>query len=147
MASLAFNATVGNNVIQQTASDRCRIRLNRLQREDPELLRACHESGVQYKDLDLPRKLTLWREERTMLSQWPVILQVIYPAASLWSPPVPKQEKMGPGKAHNGLPCPPHYGFRPQGRTTQPFRHNGWALPGQRGGHGYWGGTPGQAYC
>uniref|UniRef100_A0A4W5LCB0 Uncharacterized protein n=1 Tax=Hucho hucho TaxID=62062 RepID=A0A4W5LCB0_9TELE len=55
--------------------------------------------------------------------------QVIYPAASLWSPPVPKQKKMGPG------------------RPIQPFRHNGWTLPGQRGGHGYWGGTPGLAYC
>uniref|UniRef100_A0A8C7WD05 B-cell translocation 3 n=1 Tax=Oncorhynchus mykiss TaxID=8022 RepID=A0A8C7WD05_ONCMY len=38
---------------------RC-IRVNRLQREDPELLRACQESGVQYKDLGLPRELTLW---------------------------------------------------------------------------------------
>ncbi|CDQ98697.1 unnamed protein product [Oncorhynchus mykiss] len=43
---------------------RC-IRLNRLQREDPELLRACQESGVQYKDLGLLRGsvLHIWREE------------------------------------------------------------------------------------
>ncbi|KAE8288047.1 Protein BTG3 BTG family member 3 [Larimichthys crocea] len=38
---------------------RC-IRVNRLHRQDPELLRACSESGVQYSDLDLPRELTLW---------------------------------------------------------------------------------------
>ncbi|XP_041657367.1 protein BTG3 [Cheilinus undulatus] len=38
---------------------RC-IRVNRFHRQDPELLRACHESGVQYRDLGLPRELTLW---------------------------------------------------------------------------------------
>ncbi|XP_029588741.1 protein BTG3-like [Salmo trutta] len=38
---------------------RC-IRLNRLQREYAELLQACQESGFQYKDLGLPRKLILW---------------------------------------------------------------------------------------
>ncbi|XP_061105992.1 protein BTG3 [Conger conger] len=38
---------------------RC-IRVNRLQREDPQLFRACQESGVQYRDLGLPLELTLW---------------------------------------------------------------------------------------
>ncbi|KAL4608756.1 protein BTG3-like isoform X1 [Arapaima gigas] len=38
---------------------RC-IRVNKFQREDPELQRACNESGVLYKDLGLPRELTLW---------------------------------------------------------------------------------------
>ncbi|XP_010766085.1 protein BTG3 [Notothenia coriiceps] len=38
---------------------RC-IRVNRVQRQDPELLRACRESGVQYSDLALSRELTLW---------------------------------------------------------------------------------------
>ncbi|XP_076606897.1 protein BTG3 [Chaetodon auriga] len=38
---------------------RC-IRVNRFHRQDPELLRACHESGIQYSDLGLPRELTLW---------------------------------------------------------------------------------------
>ncbi|XP_048874365.1 protein BTG3 isoform X2 [Brienomyrus brachyistius] len=38
---------------------RC-IRVNKFQREDPELQRACEESGVLYKDLGLPRELTLW---------------------------------------------------------------------------------------
>ncbi|XP_074528133.1 protein BTG3 isoform X1 [Halichoeres trimaculatus] len=38
---------------------RC-IRVNRLHRQDPELLRACQESGIQYRDLGLPRELTLW---------------------------------------------------------------------------------------
>nr|XP_020468047.1 protein BTG3 [Monopterus albus]XP_020468048.1 protein BTG3 [Monopterus albus] len=38
---------------------RC-IRVNRFHRQDPELLRACQESGVQYSDLRLPRDLTLW---------------------------------------------------------------------------------------
>ncbi|KAL7848215.1 hypothetical protein AOLI_G00229330 [Acnodon oligacanthus] len=38
---------------------RC-IRVNRFHKEDPELLRACAESGVQYKDLGLPKELTLW---------------------------------------------------------------------------------------
>ncbi|KAM3869104.1 protein BTG3 [Diretmus argenteus] len=38
---------------------RC-IRVNRFHRQDPELLRACQESGVQYSDLGLPRELTLW---------------------------------------------------------------------------------------
>ncbi|XP_029925604.1 protein BTG3 [Myripristis murdjan] len=38
---------------------RC-IRVNRFQRQDPELLRACQESGVHYNDLGLPRELTLW---------------------------------------------------------------------------------------
>ncbi|XP_030601872.1 protein BTG3 [Archocentrus centrarchus] len=38
---------------------RC-IRVNRFHRQDPELLRACRESGVRYSDLGLPRELTLW---------------------------------------------------------------------------------------
>ncbi|XP_056140854.1 protein BTG3 [Lampris incognitus] len=38
---------------------RC-IRVNRFQRQDPELLQACQESGVEYSDLGLPRELTLW---------------------------------------------------------------------------------------
>ncbi|XP_024921341.1 protein BTG3 [Cynoglossus semilaevis] len=38
---------------------RC-IRVNRFHREDPELLRACQESGIQYSDLGLPHELTLW---------------------------------------------------------------------------------------
>ncbi|XP_034060142.1 protein BTG3 isoform X2 [Gymnodraco acuticeps] len=38
---------------------RC-IRVNRVQRQDPELLQACRESGVQYSDLALSRELTLW---------------------------------------------------------------------------------------
>ncbi|XP_070773678.1 protein BTG3 isoform X2 [Enoplosus armatus] len=38
---------------------RC-IRVNRFHRQDPELLRACQESGLQYSDLGLPRELTLW---------------------------------------------------------------------------------------
>ncbi|KAJ3589651.1 hypothetical protein NHX12_010494 [Muraenolepis orangiensis] len=36
------------------------IRVNRFQRFDPVLLRACQESEVQYSDLSLPRELTLW---------------------------------------------------------------------------------------
>uniref|UniRef100_A0A3Q4HSW3 B-cell translocation gene 3 n=1 Tax=Neolamprologus brichardi TaxID=32507 RepID=A0A3Q4HSW3_NEOBR len=38
---------------------RC-IRVNRFHKQDPELLRACRESGIQYSDLGLPRELTLW---------------------------------------------------------------------------------------
>ncbi|KAI3373417.1 hypothetical protein L3Q82_022030, partial [Scortum barcoo] len=38
---------------------RC-IRVNQFHRQDPELLRACQESGVRYRDLGLPRELTLW---------------------------------------------------------------------------------------
>ncbi|XP_063043804.1 protein BTG3-like [Engraulis encrasicolus] len=38
---------------------RC-IRINITQRVDPELMRACRESGVRYADLGLPRELTLW---------------------------------------------------------------------------------------
>ncbi|XP_066507404.1 protein BTG3 [Hoplias malabaricus] len=38
---------------------RC-IRVNRFHKEDPELLWACAESGVKYKDLALPKELTLW---------------------------------------------------------------------------------------
>ncbi|XP_029375372.1 protein BTG3 [Echeneis naucrates] len=38
---------------------RC-IRVNKFHRQDPELLRACKESGVQYNDLGLPQELTLW---------------------------------------------------------------------------------------
>ncbi|XP_029957514.1 protein BTG3 [Salarias fasciatus] len=38
---------------------RC-IRVNGFYRQDPELLRACRESGVQYRDLGLPREFTLW---------------------------------------------------------------------------------------
>ncbi|CAL8364189.1 unnamed protein product [Lota lota] len=38
---------------------RC-IRVNRFQRHDPVLLRACQESEVQYSDLGLPKELTLW---------------------------------------------------------------------------------------
>lgn len=38
---------------------RC-IRVNRFHRQDPDLLRACRESGVQYSDLGLPHELTLW---------------------------------------------------------------------------------------
>ncbi|KAK1169314.1 protein BTG3 isoform X1 [Acipenser oxyrinchus oxyrinchus] len=38
---------------------RC-IRVSRFQRGDPELQRACEESGVQYPDLGLPKELTVW---------------------------------------------------------------------------------------
>lgn len=38
---------------------RC-IRVNRFHRQDPELLRACRESGIEYSDLGLSRELTLW---------------------------------------------------------------------------------------
>ncbi|XP_075958197.1 protein BTG3 [Anarhichas minor] len=38
---------------------RC-IRMNRLHRQDPELLRACRESGVQFCDLRLSCEFTLW---------------------------------------------------------------------------------------
>ncbi|KAL4608755.1 hypothetical protein GN956_G24857 [Arapaima gigas] len=38
---------------------RC-IRMNKFQREDPELQHACVESGILYKDLGLPWELTLW---------------------------------------------------------------------------------------
>ncbi|XP_062340957.1 protein BTG3 [Osmerus eperlanus] len=38
---------------------RC-IRVNRLQKEDPELKRACQECGVHYGDLGLPHEITLW---------------------------------------------------------------------------------------
>ncbi|TNN76957.1 Protein BTG3 [Liparis tanakae] len=38
---------------------RC-IRMNRLHRQDPELLRACRESGVQFNELVLALELTLW---------------------------------------------------------------------------------------
>ncbi|KAM9385598.1 protein BTG3-like isoform 1-T1 [Pholidichthys leucotaenia] len=38
---------------------RC-VRVNRFHRQDPEILQACQESGVQYSDLRLPRELTLW---------------------------------------------------------------------------------------
>ncbi|XP_068457133.1 protein BTG3 [Clinocottus analis] len=38
---------------------RC-IRMNKLHRQDPELLRACRESGVQFNDLRLCHELTLW---------------------------------------------------------------------------------------
>ncbi|KAM6907729.1 protein BTG3 [Xenentodon cancila] len=38
---------------------RC-IRVNRFHRRDPEILRACRESGVQHGDLGLPCELTLW---------------------------------------------------------------------------------------
>ncbi|CAB1352526.1 unnamed protein product [Coregonus sp. 'balchen'] len=167
---------------------RC-IRVNRLQREDPELLRACQESGVQYGEKniaftvasfsgddeddkeDVTKKVTSavervtsdyhscsssdedsgLRETRPPLTfpQNRHKYQMIYPAAPLWRPPVPKQKKMWPGKGYNGPPRPPHYDFRTQGRPTQPFRHNDWAPSGHRRGHGYgyWGGTPGLAHC
>lgn len=38
---------------------RC-IRINRVHRQDPDILRACKESGIQYSDLGLPRELTIW---------------------------------------------------------------------------------------
>ncbi|KAG7515974.1 hypothetical protein JOB18_019673 [Solea senegalensis] len=38
---------------------RC-IRVNRFDREDPVLHRACQESGIVYSDLGLPHELTLW---------------------------------------------------------------------------------------
>ncbi|XP_058471935.1 protein BTG3-like [Solea solea] len=38
---------------------RC-IRVNRFNKEDPVILRACRESGVQYSDLGLPYEFTLW---------------------------------------------------------------------------------------
>ncbi|KAJ0062007.1 hypothetical protein NL108_014916 [Boleophthalmus pectinirostris] len=38
---------------------RC-IRLNKFYTQDPEILRACQESGIEYKDLKLPDELTLW---------------------------------------------------------------------------------------
>ncbi|KAM9306083.1 protein BTG3-like, partial [Pholidichthys leucotaenia] len=38
---------------------RC-MQVNSFHRQDPEILRACQESGVQYSDLRLPGELTLW---------------------------------------------------------------------------------------
>ncbi|XP_057709847.1 protein BTG3-like [Corythoichthys intestinalis] len=38
---------------------RC-IRVNRYNSRDPELLKACHESGLQFCDLRLPLDFTLW---------------------------------------------------------------------------------------
>ncbi|XP_038622246.1 protein BTG3 isoform X2 [Tachyglossus aculeatus] len=38
---------------------RC-IRVNRFQRVDPDVLKACEHSRILYSDLDLPRELTLW---------------------------------------------------------------------------------------
>lgn len=38
---------------------RC-IRINRVHRQDPDILRACNESGIQYSELGLPRELTIW---------------------------------------------------------------------------------------
>uniref|UniRef100_A0A8C5ELA7 B-cell translocation gene 3 n=1 Tax=Gouania willdenowi TaxID=441366 RepID=A0A8C5ELA7_GOUWI len=38
---------------------RC-IRVNAFHKYDPELLRACRESGVHYGDLGLPWEMTLW---------------------------------------------------------------------------------------
>uniref|UniRef100_A0A8C5DH09 B-cell translocation gene 3 n=1 Tax=Gouania willdenowi TaxID=441366 RepID=A0A8C5DH09_GOUWI len=38
---------------------RC-IRVNAFHKYDPELLRACRESGVHYGDLGLPWEITLW---------------------------------------------------------------------------------------
>ncbi|KAM8899425.1 protein BTG3 isoform 1-T2 [Spinachia spinachia] len=38
---------------------RC-IRMNSFHKQDPEVLRACRESGVQFNDLRLSRELTLW---------------------------------------------------------------------------------------
>lgn len=38
---------------------RC-IRINRVHRQDSDILRACKESGIQYSDLGLPRELTIW---------------------------------------------------------------------------------------
>lgn len=40
---------------------RC-VRINKFQRQDPELLRVCEESGLQYEDLCLPQELTLWMD-------------------------------------------------------------------------------------
>nr|XP_006010295.1 PREDICTED: protein BTG3-like [Latimeria chalumnae] len=38
---------------------RC-IRVNKFQRVDPDLLKACKDSGVLYSDLGLPKEITLW---------------------------------------------------------------------------------------
>ncbi|XP_072319761.1 protein BTG3-like [Eucyclogobius newberryi] len=38
---------------------RC-IRINEFYQHDPELLRACQESGIGYQELKLPHELTLW---------------------------------------------------------------------------------------
>uniref|UniRef100_A0A8C6TSP7 B-cell translocation gene 3 n=1 Tax=Neogobius melanostomus TaxID=47308 RepID=A0A8C6TSP7_9GOBI len=38
---------------------RC-IRINEEHRRDPDILRACNESGIQYSELGLPRELTIW---------------------------------------------------------------------------------------
>lgn len=48
---------------------RC-IRVNRFHKEDAELLRACAESGVQYKDLGLPKELTLWVDPGEVCCRW-----------------------------------------------------------------------------
>ncbi|KAG9351850.1 hypothetical protein JZ751_023101 [Albula glossodonta] len=187
---------------------RC-VRVNRFQREDPELLRACRESGVLYKDLGLPRELTLWvdpgevccrygernlaftvasfsgededdkedvtkkvtsavekvtsdyhsgsssdeessiREARATppfphaRPHYQVVPEIVYQPVHMWRP-FPKK-KTGPSKGHG--PPLPHYGSRPHGRISHPFRHNGWSPARPRGGQGYWGSTPNLAYC
>lgn len=38
---------------------RC-IRINRVHRQDPDIVRACAESGIEFSELGLPRELTIW---------------------------------------------------------------------------------------
>uniref|UniRef100_A0A8C8IGK7 Anti-proliferative protein domain-containing protein n=1 Tax=Oncorhynchus tshawytscha TaxID=74940 RepID=A0A8C8IGK7_ONCTS len=136
---------------------RC-IRLNRLQREDPELLRACQESGVQYKDLGLLRGsvLHIWREETCFQgdgdqrgSSSDEYSGLRETPAPLRRPPVPKQKKMVPGKSYDSPPHPPHYGFRPQGRHTQPFtdKMSGICWPERGAWVLGWNSRPGLLHC
>lgn len=51
---------------------RC-IRMNSFHKQDPEVLRACQESGVQFNDLRLSRELTLWVDPGEVSCRWDLV--------------------------------------------------------------------------
>uniref|UniRef100_A0A8C5DHW1 B-cell translocation gene 3 n=1 Tax=Gouania willdenowi TaxID=441366 RepID=A0A8C5DHW1_GOUWI len=81
---------------------RC-IRVNNLHQQDPELLRACRESGIKYSDLGLPWEITLWVDPGEV-------------SAPSWNP-----ENMRSGM---GASNP-----QPHNRTPIPWRNKLWVPP------------------
>uniref|UniRef100_A0A8C7DKT0 Anti-proliferative protein domain-containing protein n=1 Tax=Oncorhynchus kisutch TaxID=8019 RepID=A0A8C7DKT0_ONCKI len=137
---------------------RC-IWLNRLQREDPELLRACQESGVQYKDLEKKHAFkvaSFFGDEdvtKKVTSAVPPQMSIVAsgkPVLPLPSPKFPTHiRRRWYRKSYDSPPHPPHYGFRPQGRHTQPFtdKMSGICWPERGAWVLGWNSRPGLLHC
>ncbi|KPP58127.1 BTG3 protein-like, partial [Scleropages formosus] len=107
---------------------RC-IRVNKFQQEDPELRRACNESGVLYGEKNFAFTVASFSgdeedKEEVTKKVTNAVERLVYPSVPVWNLSPRKRSRPGQG-------LPRHvYKFRPQGKLSHPLRLNGWAPPG-----------------